>query len=519
MDASGDGIGDLPGITQRLDYLSNTLGVDAVWLSPIYPSPMHDFGYDVADYRDINPTFGTMADFDILLAEMHKRNMKMILDLVPNHTSSEHAWFRESRSSRDNPKRDWYVWRDPAPDGGVPNNWLSYFGGPAWEFDEQTGQYYLHLFVKQQPDLNYRNSEVVKELMNTMRFWLDKGVDGFRVDVIGLMMKDPHFRDEPLNPDWDGVYPQASLDHIYTENLPEVHGLIQQMREVLDSYNERMMVGETYVPNEMLMKYYGTPEKRETHLPFNFQLIHAKWNAAGVRKMVDDYEAVLPADAWPNWVLGNHDQHRLATRVGLSQARVGNMLLLTLRGTPTCYYGDELGMTNVPIPPEKIQDPAAVNQPEIAHIVGRDPERTPMQWDDSINAGFAAPNVKELWLPLAPDYKQKNVATELEDPRSFLNYYRTLLSTRKDSPALVVGDYRSLDVNPAEAKEACFVYERQADGQRLIVALNFSAQEQTLSLSGMGMGKVILSTMLDRDEEVNFSDFTLRSNEGCIIAL
>ncbi|MFT3891500.1 MAG: alpha-amylase family glycosyl hydrolase [Anaerolineales bacterium] len=519
MDANGDGIGDLKGVTQRLDYLSNTLGVDAIWFSPIYPSPMYDFGYDVADYCDINPTFGTMADFDVLLAEMHKRGMKMILDLVPNHTSSEHKWFLESKSSRDNPKRDWYVWRDPAPDGGVPNNWLSYFGGPAWEWDENTKQYYLHLFVKQQPDLNYRNPEVVEALMNTMRFWLDKGVDGFRVDVIGLMMKDPDFRDEPLNPDWDGVNPHARLLHVHTENLPEVHGLIQKMREVLDSYNERMMVGETYVPNAMLMTYYGTPEKREIHLPFNFQLILAKWKAAGVRKMVDDYEAVLPKDAWPNWVLGNHDQHRLATRVGADQARVANMLLLTLRGTPTCYYGDELGMENVPIPAHKIQDPPAVNQPEIAHIVGRDPERTPMQWDDLVNAGFAAPSVDDLWLPLAPDYKEKNVVNELEDPRSFLNFYRKLVATRKASPALVVGDYRSLTTSPAATMDTCFVYERQAEGQRLIVALNFSGDEQKLSLSGLGKGRVILSTMMDREDEVDLSNFTLRANEGCIITL
>jgi alpha-glucosidase len=519
MDANGDGIGDLKGVTQRLDYLSNTLGVDAIWFSPIYPSPMYDFGYDVADYCDINPTFGTMADFDVLLAEMHKRGMKMILDLVPNHTSSEHKWFLESKSSRDNPKRDWYIWRDPAPDGGVPNNWLSYFGGPAWEWDETTKQYYLHLFVKQQPDLNYRNPEVVEALLNTMRFWLDKGVDGFRVDVIGLMMKDPDFLDEPLNPNWDGVNPHARLLHVRTENLPEVHGLIQKMREVLDSYNERMMVGETYVPNDMLMTYYGTQEKREIHLPFNFQLILAKWKAAGVRKMVDDYESVLPKDAWPNWVLGNHDQHRLASRVGANQARVANMLLLTLRGTPTCYYGDELGMENVPIPAHKIQDPPAVNQPEIAHIVGRDPERTPMQWDDSVNAGFAAPSVDDLWLPLASDYKEKNVVNELEDPRSFLNFYRKLVATRKASPALVVGDYRSLETNPAGTMDNCFVYERQADGQRMIVALNFSGQEQKLSLAGLGTGRVLLSTMMDREEQVNLSDFTLRANEGCIIAL
>jgi alpha-glucosidase len=519
QDSNGDGVGDLPGITQRLDYLSNTLGVDAIWLSPIYTSPMHDFGYDVADYRDIHPLFGTLADFDHLLEETHRRGLKMILDLVPNHTSDEHPWFLESRASRDNPKRDWYIWRDPAPGGGVPNNWLSHFGGPAWTFDEKTGQYYLHQFVKQQPDLNYRNPDVLKAMLDIMRFWLDRGVDGFRVDVIGLMMKDPQFRDEPPNPDWDGVRPFAKLQHIYTENLPEVHDLIREMRAVLDSYNDRMMVGETYVPNDILMKYYGTAEKLECHLPFNFQLIRAPWHAATVKRMVDEYEAALPSDAWPNWVLGNHDQHRLATRVGASQARVANMLLLTLRGTPTCYYGDELGMENVPIPPEKIQDPPAVNQPEIAHIVGRDPERTPMQWDDSPHAGFSSPDVKDLWLPLAPDYKEKNVETKLLDPRSMLNFFRNLLACRKSSPTLVWGEYGSVELDSAEAKANCFVFTRQAKGERMLVALNFSGEEQKLSLPQFGKGKVILSTMMDRDDEVDLSDFTLRANEGGIIGL
>ena len=519
QDSNGDGIGDLPGITERLDYLSNILGVDAIWLSPIYPSPMHDFGYDVADYCDIHPLFGTLADFDRLLEETHKRGLKLMLDLVPNHTSDEHPWFLESRSSRDNPKRDWYLWCDPAPGGGVPNNWLSHFGGPAWTLDEKTGQYYLHQFVKQQPDLNYRNPDVLKAMLDSMRFWLDKGVDGFRVDVIGLMMKDPEFRDEPQNPNWDGIYPFTKLLHIYTANLPEVHELIQEMRKVLDEYDDRMMVGETYLPNDMLMVYYGTPDKRECHLPFNFQLILAPWNAPKVKKMVDDYEAALPADAWPNWVLGNHDRHRLATRVGPSQARVANMLLLTLRGTPTCYYGDELGMENVAIPPEKIQDPPAVNQPEIAHIVGRDPERTPMQWDDSPNAGFAAPAVKDLWLPLAPDFREVNVESELKDARSVLNFYRNLVACRKSSPALLWGDYRSVELDSAEAKANCFVFTRQAAEERVLVALNFSPQDQKLSLSQLGKGKVILSTMMDREDEVDLGDFTLRANEGCIIAL
>jgi alpha-glucosidase len=519
QDSNGDGIGDLPGITQRLDYLSDTLGVDAIWISPIYPSPMHDFGYDVADYTDIHPLFGSMTDFDRLLEETHRRGMKLILDLVPNHTSDEHPWFLESRSSRDNPKRDWYIWRDPAPDGGPPNNWLSHFGGPAWTYDERTGQYYLHQFVKQQPDLNYRNPDVVAAMLEVMGFWLDRGVDGFRVDVIGLMMKDPLFRDEPLNPDWDGVVPYAQFQHIYTSNLPEVHELIRRMRALLDSYGERMMVGETYVPNDVLMQYYGTADLLECHLPFNFQLIRAPWKAATVRRMVDDYEAVLPPGAWPNWVLGNHDQHRLATRIGPDQARVANMLLLTLRGTPTCYYGDELGMQDTPIPPDKIQDPPAVNQPEIAHIVGRDPERTPMQWDVSPNAGFSAPDVRDLWLPLASNYMEVNVASQLEDPRSMLNYFRKLLAYRGASPALKWGSYRSLDPGSAQAQANCFVFERQAGDQRLLVALNFSAQDHELSLPGLSTGRITLSTTLDREGAVNLSKVTLRANEGYIIEL
>lgn len=515
QDSNGDGVGDLPGITHRLDYLSDTLGVDVVWLSPIYPSPMRDFGYDVADYCGIHPLFGSMADFDRLLAETHQRGMKLILDLVPNHTSDEHPWFIESRSSRDNPKRDWYIWRDPAPNGGVPNNWRSYFGGPAWTFDEKTGQYYLHQFVTQQPELNYRNPEVVAALHDTMRFWLDKGVDGFRVDVIWLMMKDPLFRDEPPNPNWDSVNRLDSLLHIHTANLPEVHDLIQGMRKVLDEYDERMMVGEIYLPNAELMKYYGAANAKECHLPFNFQLINTRWNATSVRKAVDEYEAALPADAAPNWVLGNHDQHRLATRVGAEQARVAAMLLLTLRGTPTCYYGDEIGMENVPIPPEMVQDPPAVNQPEIAHIYGRDPERTPIQWDDSPYAGFTAPDSKSPWLPLAANYPEVNVARQLADPRSMLNFYRRLLAYRKNSSTLKVGAYRSLEINSAEV----FAYARISADQRLLIVLNFTGQAQTLSLPEAGGGRVILSTTLEREGRVDLAEFVLNPNEGCIIAV
>ncbi len=514
QDSNGDGVGDLAGITSRLDYV-RSLNIGAIWLSPIYPSPMHDFGYDVADYCDIHPLFGSMADFDHLLAEVHARGMKLILDLVPNHTSDEHPWFIASHSSRDDPKRDWYIWRDPAPGGGLPNNWQSHFGGPAWTFDEHTGQYYLHQFVKQQPDLNYRNPQVVAALLDTMRFWLDRGVDGFRVDVIGLMMKDPLFRDEPANPDWDGVAAFASLQHIYTANLPEVHDLIHQMRAVLDAYDNRMMVGETYLPNDELVKYYGSPDKKECHLPFNFQLIRAHWDAANVRQMVDAYEAVLPPGAWPNWVLGNHDQHRLATRIGAHQARVANMLLLTLRGTPTCYYGDEIGMTDVSIPPEMIQDPPAVNQPEIAHIVGRDPERTPMQWDASPNAGFAAAGVP-TWLPLAADYATRNVALESTDPGSMLSFYQALTSLQQAEPALTVGSYRSIDAGAPDV----FTYLRVHAATCLLIVLNFAGGSRRLDLSAVGrQAELLLSTGVTAPRSMALANLELGPNEGMILRL
>lgn len=513
QDSNGDGIGDLPGILKRLDYL-DSLNTEAVWLSPISPSPMHDFGYDVSDYCDVHPIFGTLADFDRLLAALHERGKKLILDLVPNHTSDEHSWFVESRSSRDNPKRDWYIWRDPAPDGGPPNNWLSFFGGPAWTYDEQTGQYYLHQFVKQQPELNYRNPEVLAALLDAMRFWLDRGVDGFRVDVIWLMMKDALFRDEPLNPAWDGINPHARLEHIYTANLPEVHELIRAMRGVLDDYDGRMMVGEIYLPNAELMKYYGA-QLDECHLPFNFQLINAPWDAQAVRRMVDQYEADLPPGGWPNWVLGNHDQHRLATRVGPQQARVANMLLLTLRGTPTCYYGDEIGMADVPIPPEFIQDPPAVNQPEIAHIVGRDPERTPMQWDSTANAGFAPAGVQP-WLPLAADYQERNVAAQSMDATSMLSFFRSLTGLRQSSKALTVGDYAPVDTGAGDV----FAYTRTHGDERYLVVLNFGVHVHLLDLSQISaVADIALTTNMQTTGQVDLARLEVAPNEGLLLRL
>lgn len=515
QDSNGDGIGDLAGIRRHVDYLEK-LGVTAVWLSPIYPSPMHDFGYDVADYTAIHPMFGTMADFDALLADLHGRGLKLILDLVPNHTSSEHAWFQESRSSRDNPQRDWYIWRDPAPDGGPPNNWLSFFGGPAWTFDKTTGQYYLHQFVSQQPELNYRHPDVLPAMLDNMRFWLDKGVDGFRVDVIWLMMKDELLRDEPPNPDWNGIESHGSLKHIYTQSVPGIHDLIRQMRTVLDEYDQRMMVGEIYLPFDELVTYYGR-NLDECHMPFNFHLIaNPNWQASAVRQLVEEYEAALPGKAWPNWVLGNHDQHRVATRIGPAQARVANMLLLTLRGTPTTYYGEEIGMGDGHIPPEFVQDPPAVNQPEIAHIVGRDPERTPMQWDASPHAGFT-PAAAQPWLPVAASYPARNVAQQEQNPLSMLYLYRTLANLRQQEPALSVGNYATVET----AVPDIFAYQRTyPDADSFLVVLNFGHAAHTLDLSHVAATAVIgVATDMQRSGPVSLSNLHIQPDEGLLLRL
>ncbi len=519
QDTTGNGVGDLPGITKRLDYL-HSLHVDAIWISPIFPSPMHDFGYDVADYTDIHPMFGTLADFDLLLEQAHERGIKILLDLVPNHTSDEHAWFVESRSSRDNPKRDWYIWRDPKADGSPPNNWRSFFGGPAWTLDETTGQYYLHQFVTQQPELNYRHPEVMPAMLDQMRFWLDRGVDGFRVDVIWLMMKDEQLRDEPPNPSRLDTRrgEHSTLKHIYTMNLPEVHGLIKHMRAVIDEYDERVMIGEIYEPFDVLAQYYGE-QLDECHLPFNFHLIISEWNALTVRRLVEDYEAHLPEGGWPNWVLGNHDQHRVATRVGREQARVATMLLLTLRGTPTCYYGDEIGMENGEIPPEFIQDPPALNQPHLADKIGRDPERTPMQWDDGENAGFSAGGIT-TWLPVASNYLQRNVAAQLDDPTSNLNFFRALTAIRRAEAALNRGDYATVELDVDDL----FVYRRALDSAEgadsFLIVLNFGSKEHQLDLSHVSpTADVVVATAMRRTGEVDLAALVLRGNEGLLLRL
>ncbi|MEW5871234.1 MAG: alpha-amylase family glycosyl hydrolase [Chloroflexota bacterium] len=515
-DSTGNGIGDLHGVIEKLDYLNgapHSLGVDAIWLSPIFPSPMADFGYDVADYCDIDPLFGDLATFDRLLAEAHRRDIKIIIDWVPNHTSDQHPWFKEARRSRENPRRDWYIWRDSRPDGSLPNNWGSFFGGPAWTLDPLTGQYYLHQFVKEQPELNWRNPQVQATMLDVLRFWLRRGVDGFRMDVIGLIIKDAELRDNPPDPNADPSLPPNDLIsrqlHQYNQDQDEVHPVLRRIRAVLDEFDERPAIGEVWEPLPRWVRYYGQ-RGDELHLPFNFRLMEQPWQAQAMRRSVDELEAILPPFAWPNYVLGNHDRPRLASRFGgQAQARLAAMLLLTLRGTPTLYYGDELGLPNGMIPPDKIQDPQGKN---LGAGRTRDVARTPMQWNDRPHAGFSS---SEPWLPVFPDYTLRNVASQSEDPTSILNLYRRLLSLRRASPALHGGSYQPLETQPD-----CFVYLRQAsDGERQLVALNFAESEQRLALPGASSGEILLSTYLDREGKQSLSDLRLRPNEGLILRI
>ena len=508
QDSNGDGVGDLPGITRRLDHLVR-LGVDAVWLSPIYPSPMADFGYDVSDYTGVHPEFGTLADFDRLVEAAHARGLRVILDYVPNHTSDRHPWFAESRASRTGPKRDWYIWRDPAPGGGPPNNWLSEFGGPAWTTDPATGQAYYHAYLPEQPDLNWRNPAVRDAMLDVLRVWLSRGVDGFRVDAIHHLFEDEGLRDNPPNPDWHpGLSPARRVIRTHTADLPEVQDAVAAMRRVADGYGgERVLIGEAYLPFDRLMAYYGR-DLSGFHLPFNFHLLSTPWQAERIAAVVAAYEAALPPGGWPNWVLGNHDRSRLASRIGRAQARVAAMLLLTLRGTPTIYQGEEIGMEDVPIPPERVQDPWERRVPGLG--LGRDPVRTPMQWDAGPNAGFTA--AREPWLPLASDHTAVNVAAQEAEPGSVLRLYQALLALRRAEPALSVGAYV-----PVSAAGDVLAYERHApDGERLLVALNLGGEAR--EVEGLrGGGRVLLSTRLDRGGEAALGPVRLRPDEGLVI--
>ena len=537
QDTNGDGVGDLAGILSRLDHLVS-LGIEAIWISPFYPSPMADFGYDVADYTEVDPLFGTLADFDRLIAAIHERGLKLILDFVPNHSSDQHPWFLESRSSRTSRKRDWYLWRDPAPAGEgdptppearLPNNWMSHFGGPAWTWDAATGQFYYHSFLEQQPDLNWRHPEVRKAIYEAMRFWLERGpggrgVDGFRMDVLWLLIKDDQFRDNPPNPEWHpGDSSLWSVLPTYTADQAETHEIVGEMRALLDSYSTvgdkptpRVLIGEIYLPLPELVKYYGeagsgpgTGKLNGAQMPFNFQLIQTPWSASRIEELIKQYEGLLPAGAWPNWVVGNHDQPRVASRLGPEQARAAMMLLLTLRGTPTMYYGDEIGMLDGEIAPDQVQDPAEKNQPGIGQ--GRDPERTPMLWDTSAGAGFTTGTP---WLPIPSDLTGRTVETQMRDPRSMLSLTRNLLRLRRAAPALFQGDITHIWSNGYVLS-----YRRNEGPERLQILLNFSATNQSAWTPG---GRVVMSTNSWRPAEITthiWGDFEIWPNEALMLEL
>ncbi len=480
QDTTGNGVGDLQGITERLGYLSDTLGVDAIWISPFYPSPMADFGYDVSDYTDVNPLFGTLDDFDRLVAAAHDRDLKVIVDWVPNHTSDQHPWFIEARSSRTNPKRDWYVWQNPRPDGGFPNNWQSEFGGPAWTFDDHTGQWYLNSFLAEQPDLNWRNPEVVEAMFDTVRFWLDRGVDGFRIDVAHFVMKDPDFTDNPPAPDANAVSnlnPMRQSDgrhHVNNKAHADVHGVYRGFRAILDEYDgDRFSVGEIHIFDwDEWASYYG--EDDELHMPFNFSLVWGGWDPKAIRSRVEALEAVVPPHGWPNYVLGNHDEQRLATRYGPENAPAAAMLLLTLRGQPTLYYGDELAMRQTPIPEDQQQDPWGIRVPG----VGRDGCRTPMPWIPGPGHGFTAPTVAP-WLPFGDDAPTRNVENQLADDGSTLNFVRRLLGLRRDRPSLQIGTIEFVDEGQADV----LAYVRAAGDERTLVAISFADEPRSIPVS------------------------------------
>lgn len=515
-DSTGNGIGDLQGVINKLDYLVD-LGIDAIWLSPFYPSPMDDFGYDIDDYTDVDKMFGDLIIMDTLIEEAHQRNIKIVVDYVPNHSSDRHDWFIESSSSRDNPKADWYIWKNAKPDGSLPNNWGSVFGGSAWKWVDARQQYYFHQFEPSQPDLNWRNPGVKKAMLDVLRFWMQRGVDGFRMDVVYMIWKHPDMPDQPTVDGAEGrgesdIY--GTQEQIYSMNYDGIHDVMKDIRATLDEFDERVMIGEIWLNLEERLTYYGDGD--EFHMPFNFSLLGSsdfvnpkQWSAEYVRKEVDAYEKALKDNQWPNYVLGNHDVQRVASRVGEEQTRLASMLLLTLRGTPTIYNGDEIGMVDGDIIEGDIHDPQGHR---LGLHMSRDFCRTPLQWDDSPLAGFSLVETDSTWLPVTHDYKTRNIKAQMKDASSLWSLVQQLLAFRKNSQAILAGRYQSLD-----SSEGCFVYLREHDDEQLAIALNFTNEMKQLTLPFSG--DILMTTHTNSNAQLDDGVVILGANEGVIIRI
>jgi alpha-glucosidase len=489
-DSNNDGVGDLNGITSKLGYLRD-LGVDAIWISPCYPSPQVDFGYDVSDYENIDPMYGTLTDFDRLAAEGKKRNVRIILDYVINHTSDQHKWFLDSESSKTSPHRNWYMWRDGKGTNQPPNNWISEFGGPAWKFDPKTGQYYYHFFYAEQPDLNWNNPAVKKAMFDVTRWWYERGVAGFRLDAVDTIFEDPDLRDNPVLLG-KSKYGDPNMENKYNTKLPGVHDVLRDLRKVADEHGA-VLIGETWTKNiDELKQYYGE-HNNELQLPMDFMFTKVdKLSPPEFRRQI---AAADSAGGWPTWVISNHDIVRSYNRYGDGThnddiAKLMAALYLTLRGTPILYYGEELGMANNdPKRPEDVKDP--IGRRGWPTEKGRDGERTPMQWSDSANAGFSS---HDPWLPVPPSYTTHNVATESKDPNSVLEFYRKVLSLRHTNPVLLEGNYSALN----EDEPSVLSYLRSYKGKSVLVALNMSGspQKTNFNLANSGFPSATLKSLL-----------------------
>ena len=504
QDTDGDGKGDLRGLERRIDYLT-WLGIDAVWLTPFYPSPMLDFGYDIADYCAVGPIFGSLEDFDRIVERLHGEDIKVVIDFVPNHTSDKHPWFTESRSSRTSAKRDWYVWADAAPNGGPPNNWQSRFGGSAWEWDENTEQYYYHSFLLEQPDLNWRNPQVRSAMADVLRFWMRRGVDGFRFDASAVLAEDALLRDDPIDPDADeSTPPPQRLMRVFSDDRPESQRYIEELRHVIDEFEGRMLCGEVQGKTDRIGHFYGSDDRPRMHLPLNFALLDSPWNALSLQAAIDAYLNAIPDEAWPDWVIGGHDKHRVAGKVGQQQARCLAMLVLTLKGTSFFFAGDELGTERGIIPQRAVQDPFEKLVP--GYDLNRDPERVPMRWDGSNNGGFTT---GEPWLPMGGT-SARNVCDMQKNKRSILHLYRQLILLRKQTSAFRSGDYA-----PLRSRNDVLAFERFTATDKFQVALNLTHEPRRVDW--LEEGTLVLSTHLDRKDISVKRSLLLRPDEGVIV--